>query len=654
MRGSPGSVITLTLEKLRKIMIISAGSKWQRWYPLASKVSCQQFLHCFAHTWACTRRACRFTLLAYTCFPKCFCGIHALVRKLLSLFIPSLRSVASCINKLAHTLIISYLAIDEADMSAEALIVLRQCLWHKRLGIQQNRLCSLSNLQLWFLNTEFIWWQSITVWTHTLYRKNRTSFSRRFLPNWPEAHATGYWKCKIYVCWSSRVHNYTFYCSSTCASSASTLYAAVLPGWGLSATGRDNGGSGSDIEGRGGALLERVPRKDITVQNLIEIGVTDPVEQAKLLYGPISVAGTQEQAPPFAHSKQHSVPGPKPAAFAPNRAEPTKASTPALANEDGTEIERAGGSDNDEAARMWVRAVCAIHPAMKSTKRMPRLRMCSRSGKSSRSSCTISIWRESDGWRGTTIHLSKPHQLWGVCKREQVKAWARDFESARAKEPGRKRGQDSESKRGDEVRKKEQVKRGETLICLFFFLLLPLCVFSCYGIGNCTNLRPFLHSCPSFSRFFFLFFQGLKILCDMNVVSLLDFTYIENSDLAQRGYFFCVLPPCFSCSPILSLSLHLILKVALYASCAGTCVWVYICTIYSNSLISPSSNLSLSHNIYPLDFDCQDEHYRPKKSFKGSSGVSRQFCVLYTIIAHPSMCDIYMYMCILLHTFLSV
>ena len=123
--------------------------------------------------------------------------------------------------------------------------------------------------------------------------------------------------------------------------------------------GEINGGSGSDIEGRGGVLLERVPRKDITEQDLIEIGVTDPVEQAKLLYGPITVAGTQEEALPFAHSKQHSVPGPKPAAFAPNHAEPTKASAPALANEDGTEIERAGGSDNDEAASLMDVSSCS-------------------------------------------------------------------------------------------------------------------------------------------------------------------------------------------------------------------------------------------------------------------------------------------------------
>jgi len=75
--------------------IVSAGSKWQRWYPLGSKVSCQQFFHCFAHTWARTRRACRFTLLVYMCFPECFCGIHALVRKFLSLFIPS--STFGCI-----------------------------------------------------------------------------------------------------------------------------------------------------------------------------------------------------------------------------------------------------------------------------------------------------------------------------------------------------------------------------------------------------------------------------------------------------------------------------------------------------------------------------------------------------------------------------
>jgi len=125
MRGKPGSVLTLTLEKLRKISFQrgasgNIGIRWEVKYLANNSFTALLILELEPDGPA-----------GSPCLPICVSQNVFVVSVPWSesfyLFLfHHLRSVASCINKLAHTLIIVlYLAIGEADMLAEALIVLR-------------------------------------------------------------------------------------------------------------------------------------------------------------------------------------------------------------------------------------------------------------------------------------------------------------------------------------------------------------------------------------------------------------------------------------------------------------------------------------------------------------------------------------------------
>jgi len=272
--------------------------------------------------------------------------------------------------------------------------------------------------------------------------------------------------------------------------------------------GEINGGGGSDIEGRGGVLLERVSRKDITVQDLIEIGVTDPVEQAKLLYGPITVAGTWEQALPFAHSKQHSVLGPKPAAFAPNHTEPTKASAPALADEDGTGIEKAGGSDNDEAASlMGVSLYSPCHTSRNEVNEEDATfaHVITTAGAITELAAALELEAGAASSKSLPINVAaveismSPDHANGIVSATSICA------------------HNMGSQMVDKAAAAEAGKVAEAVAQSVFD----------ESQMDAKVLQFIVQSHISS--------QGLKILCDMGVVSLSDFTYIEDSDLAQCG-----------------------------------------------------------------------------------------------------------------------
>ena len=128
MRGNPGSVITLTLEKLRKISFRrgasgNVGIRWEVKYLANNSFTALLILELVPDGPA-------GSLCLSICVSQNVSVASMPWSESFYLFLSHhLRSVASCINKLAHTLIIiSYLAIEEADMLAEALIVLRQFL----------------------------------------------------------------------------------------------------------------------------------------------------------------------------------------------------------------------------------------------------------------------------------------------------------------------------------------------------------------------------------------------------------------------------------------------------------------------------------------------------------------------------------------------